>query len=189
MLGFQLCLFGQTLLMNYVRHVKMPAAAPKSAFLTVHTLAWQAVGTGLAVLGLPFFDSFNIALGVLLFVAYYALVHEEEQWTHLVHFPTAFIPVLSAAAKTNPRTTPVWLAVGYAVAYALYVNSFDAPYAFMRRLRRHKGAFWTAGVLLVIPLMRISNACIPYLAAQTESSLSLVLAMNTLSIAYFILYY
>ena len=122
---------------NVVRHdasrIPPVPGVPKSAFLTVHTLAWElahASSSLLATLGLaPAWlasfahgcDAFVCGLGGLLFCAYYGLVHGEIAGeaaargtpsylfdNHLIHAPTMLVIFVVAAASPaiSPWTSP-----------------------------------------------------------------------------------
>ena len=193
-------LFGVIAYANYVRHDrgKIPVAAgdaPKSAFLTVHTIAIEGAWLGLCVAecGLRVVvgaapsrltalahsgDAFVVALGGVLWCAYYGLVHGEivatalargspdyVRWNHRVHFPTLFVPALCVLVKDpgllrahapSARTAALAAAL-YGCAYAHHVTRCEAraknrPYAFMARLdtRARRVAFWGGGVALAV---------------------------------------
>lgn len=187
---------------NLVRHTMISdCGLPKSAYLTVHTLlaqlAYSAIGTCECInretlVAPPWLtaiahaaDAFLIALGILLFSAYYGLVHFERSYrtkadaswlvlNHIVHLPTALIPLIGAAAKppgllsahAAPLFTQAVLAVAYAVAYARHVNALPyPPYAFLRSLEPPRLTFWTAGIVFgVLPLLIISHYFVSFLA-------------------------
>ena len=139
---------------NVVRHdasrIPPVPGVPKSAFLTVHTLAWElahASSSLLATLGLaPAWlasfahgcDAFVCGLGGLLFCAYYGLVHGEiaseaaarkapsyVRDNHLIHAPTMLVPVVVAAAK-DPRALAARPGTAAVVAAAA---AYGAAYA------------------------------------------------------------
>lgn len=122
----QLALLVLSLTSNLVRHALISdAGLPKAAYLTVHTLAIEAVYGTIATCecGLreafvaPAWltalahaaDAFVMALGCLLCASYYVLVHFEASYrrrgsawlilNNVVHLPTAIVPLAAAAAK------------------------------------------------------------------------------------------
>lgn len=202
----QLTLVVLSAISNLVRHTMISdCGLPKSAYLTVHTLlaelAYSAIGTceclfRESLVAPPWLtavahaaDAFLIALGILLFGAYYGLVHFERSYrtkadmtwlvlNHIVHLPTALIPLAGAFAKppsllsvhSAPLSTQTVLAIAYAVAYARHVNALPyPPYAFLRSLDPPRLAFWTAGIVLgVLPLLIMSHFFVAFLATASR---------------------
>lgn len=193
----QTLLLSVSVVSNIVRHDEslLPLTTPgipKVAFLTVQTLFVEALYLGLSAseawLGGPewltvvchSFDALVVALGAVLWLSYYALVHSEASfratkqrnwllWNHVVHFPTLFLPILSASVKDPTdlarhalsTTATATLALAYAIAYACCISRCDTPpYAFMRHLTttRARLCFWGTGIVAgVLPITLLTS--------------------------------
>ena len=119
---------------------------------------------------------------------YYLLVHREvrgtrfARWSHAIHFPTLWLPLLGAAAKdparlrqSAPSTRQVLAAAAaYGAVYACHVTRRAAaarrpPYAFMRALTTpsRRLLFWGAGVLVgVLPVTWLSASYVSFLSRR-----------------------
>ncbi|KAJ1461716.1 hypothetical protein M885DRAFT_506795 [Pelagophyceae sp. CCMP2097] len=158
-LGVHVLLVSISLASNCVRHdgTKIPrTATPRSAYLTVHTIAIELAYLGCNALesacrctecGPPRwlsraahrYDVFVLTLGAVLWIAYYGLVHAEIRasgdaeyirFNNVIHAPTLVLPMLCAAAKPHSlhrrHGAARWAANDLTAACATYAAAYVA---------------------------------------------------------------